>query len=68
MLTEIEWPTKAHAQTSPRPPTYVADVQLGLHRGPPTIGVGTVSDPDSASGSLSPSCSPLSGLSERGCT
>ena len=49
-LTETD-PTKRHALAGPSPifnpffptpHTYVADVQLGLHAGPPTTGVEAV--------------------------
>ena len=46
-LTETELPTKEHAGTRPSPPhapIFVADVQVGLHVGPLTIGEDAVSD------------------------
>ena len=33
-LTETEPPTKEHAGAKPRLPTFVTDVQLGLHMSP----------------------------------
>ena len=45
-LPETEPPTKEHAQAGPchSTPTYVTDVQLGLHADPPTTGVRAVPD------------------------
>lgn len=45
-LREAESPTKEHAGAGPRPlpPTFVVDVQHGLHGGPLTTGAWAVSD------------------------
>jgi hypothetical protein len=44
-LPETEPPTKEQAWAGPGPPhTYVADVQLSLHAGPPTTGAGAYPD------------------------
>jgi hypothetical protein len=41
--TEIKLPVKEHSEAVPRTP-FVADVQLGLHMSPLTIGTEVVSD------------------------
>ena len=41
-LTEPGPPTREHTGAGPGPYTFVANVQLGLHVGPLTSGVGAV--------------------------
>jgi hypothetical protein len=69
-LPETEAPTKEQALAGPTPPapapntqTYIADVQLGLHVGPPTTRAG-----ERLSLTLLPVClwAALSGLSGKG--
>jgi hypothetical protein len=45
-LTETEAPTKEYQglDLAPPTPTFVADVQLGLHAGPLKIGAGAIAD------------------------
>ena len=50
-LAEIEPPSKMHTLAGHSPSTYVADVQLGLHVGPPTTGLSLKLLPVRGSGS-----------------
>jgi hypothetical protein len=65
-LSETEPPTKEHTLGATGPPhTYVADVQLGLHVGPPTTRTRCI--PKAVCGICFSNWAALSGFSGRGC-